>query len=102
MNINEHFILDYIPFGAENAITRERLSSLLNLSDRKVRKLIEEARKDGAFIINNQDGRGYYQSDATEDLLAHYRQENARAMKILQQQTHIRRELKTRGVSVLW
>ena len=95
-------ILDFIPFGMNNAITRDSLSSLLGLSDRAVRKLIEEARREGAFIINKQDGRGYYQSDATADLQAHYRQNHARAMKLLQQQTHIRRELMARGVSVKW
>ena len=57
------YILDYIPTGHNNAITREALQSLTHLSDRKIRVLIAEANKsapDDVLIINLQDGMGYF------------------------------------------
>lgn len=41
-------ILDYIPKGKENAVTREALCIYTGLDDRTVRKLIELARDGGA------------------------------------------------------
>lgn len=52
-------IVDYIPFGYENAISRKRLSIVTGLNDRVVRQLIETARRD-TIIISNDDGSGYW------------------------------------------
>lgn len=49
-------IIDYIPEGKENAVTRERLCAITGLPDRKLREEIEQARRRGAIIINAQDG----------------------------------------------
>ena len=52
-------IIEYIPFGRENAITRRRLCHLTGLKDRDVRGQIQkEAEKDP--ILSRSDGRGYY------------------------------------------
>jgi len=53
-------ILDYIPFGKENAIARADLCKLSGLRDRDMRRAIEAARKHSA-VLNSQDGNGYYQ-----------------------------------------
>ena len=66
------YILDYIPTGHSNAITRETLQSLTHLSDRKIRVLIAEANKsapDDVLIINLQDGMGYFRPAPDEDYL---------------------------------
>ena len=52
-------ILQFIPVGKENAITRCELVGRTGLPDRVVRKLIEDARLDHA-IVNNSDGTDYY------------------------------------------
>ena len=86
-------ILDYIGFGKANAVTRDQLCAWTGLSDRAIRKLIEIARNQGAVIINNQDGEGYYQSDDLQDLLAQYRTNHSRAMSILRQQKYLKRKI---------
>lgn len=72
-------ITDFIPFGRQNAVTRRRLAELTGLSDRNIRQMIEKARADGAVIINLQDGRGYFQSDNKNDIVA---QKNMTAARI--------------------
>ena len=84
----------YIPFGRENAIT------LTKLSDRKVREQIEQARREGNIIINNQDGRGYYRTNDPDEIACQYRQQRRRALSILAQQKHMRRLLKAAGREV--
>lgn len=55
-------IIDYIPIGRANAVTREQLEILTGFSDRKIRDQIHEARR-FAPIINISDGKGYYIPD---------------------------------------
>ena len=57
-------IADYIPYGRENAVTREQLMMLTGMPDRAVREAIAQARRD-TVILNLQDGNGYYRP--TED-----------------------------------
>lgn len=60
-------IIEYIPEGQENAISRKDLCRLTGLTDRNVRNLIEAARRE-TIIISNNDGSGYwlYPEDPTE------------------------------------
>lgn len=89
-----------IPHGRENAISREALALAMGLTDRKTRKAIETARSDGLIILNDQDGRGYYQSDDTAEMLRQYRQDTARAMSVLKRRKPLRDKLKAAGVEV--
>lgn len=82
-------ITDFIPVGKENAVTREQLRLRLNLPDRKIRQMIEDARRDGALIINESDGAGYYQSEELGELKRQFRTNRNRAMSILVQNGHI-------------
>lgn len=77
-------ILDYIPTGHKNAITRHELCIKTGYSDRKVRDLIEEACTREHPILNLQDGRGYFLPDKNEmPLVRLYRnQENRRTASI--------------------
>lgn len=61
-NIN---IVDYIPAGKKNAVTRAQLRIATGMSDRKVRDAIADARRHTP-IINDQSGRGYYIPTAEE------------------------------------
>ena len=82
-------VVDLIPKGSANAITRERLLDKcifygLALNDRQMRKLIEDARAENC-ILNLSDGRGYFVPDRNDkDKLRHYvNQEHDRSMTIL-------------------
>ena len=75
-------IEEFIPYGRKNAVKRADLVNMIGLSDRLVRKLIEDARQSGVIIINMQDGRGYYRPEGKEDLEYYIRQEEARAKSI--------------------
>lgn len=90
-------ISDYICAGADNAVTREQLMAYTGLNDRNVRAAIEAARKQGAIILNAQDGRGYYTSDNLDDLMRQYRANKHRAMSILVQQRYLRQRIKELG-----
>lgn len=87
-------IVQFIPQGKENAVTRSYLATVLGLPDRRVRKLIQEARNNGEMILNAQDGAGYYISDDAEELKRQYRSNRNRAMSILLQQKYIRLRLR--------
>ena len=87
-------IMTYIANGKENAISRQKLAFLLNLPDRAVRKLLQDARDRGEVILNAQDGRGYYTSDDAGELQRQYNTNRNRALSILRQQKHIRRRLR--------
>lgn len=75
-------ILEYIPYGRENAIKRRTLRELLGVSDRIMRDLIADARKETP-IVNMQDGTGYYRPKDKKELECYIYQEKARAEKIL-------------------
>ena len=86
-------IMTFIPMGKENAIGRQELSILLNMPDRQVRRLIQDARDRGEIILNSQDGAGYYCSDDVGELKRQYRTNRNRALSILRQQKYIRRRV---------
>lgn len=79
-------IIDYIPVGNQNPITRKELCILTGLSDRQVREHISQARRNTP-IINLQDGDGYFipnkENRADMELLRDFvRQEEARLKSI--------------------
>ena len=88
-------IAGLIPKGRRNAISREDLAAALHTTDRKMRKAVAEAKKQGLMICN--DGDGYYQSDELSDLWRQYRRETARAMSILKASKPMREVLKAAG-----
>ena len=57
-------IENYIPFGYANRISREKLSADTHMSDRKNRKLIEEALLYRDTLIINIDN-GYFRPDGS-------------------------------------
>lgn len=59
-------IIDYIPIGRSNAVTRAQLSAVTGLPDRTIRDMIHQARRDHA-ILNLQDGSGYFRPDMEDE-----------------------------------
>lgn len=74
-------IVDYIPVGHENAVTRKQLCTLTNMGDRKVRKAIEKARET-TCICNMSDGAGYYIPTDLKEVDLFIRQESARGKSV--------------------
>ena len=74
--------------------SRLDLASRLGVSDRKMRNIIEDARREGYIVLNDQDGTGYYSANDLDALLRHYKQERSRALSILVRLKRIRRILR--------
>ena len=75
-------ILDYIPTGHENAVTRADLCRITGLNDRAMRDALHDA-KLKIPILNMQDGKWYFIQDMNKEndrliLLRHVRQEESR------------------------
>lgn len=88
-------ILEHIPKGKENAVSREYLASLYGggeTGDRKAREAIERARYK-TVILNLQDGSGYFQPNPDEGELVErqYRQTDHRANSINRQRRALRK-----------
>lgn len=82
MIMNEDIkILNYIPKGRENAISREKLRQLTGLTDSKMRDLIRQARHD-VPIVNLQSGEGYFIPTKMEEIERYIAQEEHRAKSI--------------------
>lgn len=90
-------VSELILWGKENAISRQELCSLTGLSDRAVRREIEDARNEGEFIITDEDGKGYYKSEDLADVKRQLAQDMARVKAISRRTKHLRRFLKDRG-----
>lgn len=87
-------IVDFIGTGRENAVTRGELVAILNLPDRTIRRLIQEARDRGEIIINAQDGAGYYMSDDVGEMKRQLALNKSRALSVLRQQKYLRRKIR--------
>lgn len=93
------FVIQAIFAGHSKYIPRHELRQALTwelgreITDRTMRRMIETARQDGMIIANDQDGYGYYLPTEKAELIALYNQNQSRALAILKQQKHIRREI---------
>lgn len=65
--MKSHGIVDYIPKGKENKISRKSLALCTGLPDRSVRRLISAARADGHAIVGDPEG-GYYMAESEADI----------------------------------
>lgn len=65
--MKHHGIVDYIPKGKDNKISRQSLVLCTGLPDRSVRRLISAARADGHAIVGDPNG-GYYMAETEADI----------------------------------
>lgn len=93
-------LANVIPYGRRNAISRLALAAKLGMSDRQMRKAVEDARNEGLIILCECNGRGYYQSNDLDEISYQYRQDTSRAMSILKRRKPMRQLLKAAGRSV--
>ena len=89
-------ILDYIPYGYENAVTLSMLQTMTGCTCREIRRLIEQAFINGDPIINLQDGKGYFQptEDDFELVQKYIRQEESRISKLIDKYIVVKKYLK--------
>lgn len=93
-------LMSYLHRGEANAISRDVLAAEMDMPDRAVRTLIEKARNEGCFILNKQNGKGYYLPSGIEDIYHQYKQDTNRALSILKRRKHMRQALKEAGLKV--
>ena len=53
-------LLQYIPVGKENAITRSEISSLTGLDERTIRRQIKEYVEKGIPVLSSSHHKGYW------------------------------------------
>ena len=77
-------IVDYIPFGKENATSRQQLERVPGLSDRDAREAISLARRN-TVILNLSNGKGYFQPIQGEEddlVVKYFMQEDSRLKEL--------------------
>ena len=88
-------ILELIPMGNKNAITRKELARRSGLGDRQIRSNIAEMNNQGILILNNGDGYFQYSGEDDDMFLNEYlATEKARVRTISRK---IRKMEKARG-----
>lgn len=92
-------VIDYIPVGHKNAVTRQYLTTVTGLDDRTIRRMIEKECTREHPILNMQDRKGYFQPAANEmHLVKQYlTQENHRTVKIRKKLSEIRKYAKSQN-----
>ena len=90
-------LLEHIPYGKENAVSRAYLAGLRGggpTGDRRARKEIQALREAGELIINDQSGAGYYRPTKVEEAEQYLAQEKSRAYSILRRLWKVRQAVK--------
>lgn len=76
-------VINHIPVGKENAVTRQKLAALTGNNDRTNRQAILEARSRGIKIVSRSSGKGYYIADNNDEWLLFLEEHRRRAMSEL-------------------
>ena len=76
-------IINYIPVGETNAVSRAELVAISGFEDRKVRAMISKAREEHV-ILSLENGSGYYQPTAEDypELRKFINREESRAKSV--------------------
>lgn len=75
-------LIKHLGIGEQNKISRQNLSVLLGLSDRKMREHIEFAQLDGVPVCNLSNG--YFLAENSQELLSYIKRERHRENAIKQ------------------
>ena len=76
-------IVDFIPVGSENSISRAELCRITGIDDRTVRDLIARARETTCICNGQSERGGYYLPETIDEANRFYAQERKRALSIL-------------------
>ena len=75
MKIN---LIDYIPYGRKNAVSRRELSRITGLPDRRIRLEIKRILNTGEPILSSSRYGGYWRSDSPEEWAEFLRESDRR------------------------
>lgn len=91
-------MIDMIPVGRENAVSRAQLCIKTGMTDRQMRREIHQLRRDHC-ILNVQDGNGYFRPTEKDAALVRrfVLQEKSRALSGLWASKGAKEWLKERG-----
>ena len=95
-------VISHIPEGSKNAVRRGELCHLTGMTDRMVRREIQEAKEKGEIILNTMDGNGYFRPVLPEDahwVKAQYGANQARLISMSKQQKHLRKLMEKQGIN---
>ena len=67
-------LIDFIPYGKENAISRNTLTRVTGLDDRTVRATINRLRADGELILSSSHRAGYWRSENPAEIEQYLRE----------------------------
>ena len=63
---------EMIPYGKENAVSRDELARRTGMGDRQLRREISRLRREddetNIMIVSTSDGRGYYRTDNIDEI----------------------------------
>lgn len=74
-------ILDFIPYGKENAVSQEELAIRMHTDKRTVRQLVYSVRVRGAVICSTCEGEptaGYYRPISANEAMPYVRMQRSR------------------------
>ena len=77
-------LLDYIPVGAENAVSGRKLADICGCSERDVRKSVERLRREGVLILSscNRNRGGYYRPRDSTETASYFKRQLSRISHI--------------------
>lgn len=71
-------VIDCIPCGKENSISRAELVKRTGLDDRTVREEISRLRSKGEFILSSSSHSGYWLSDDSKEIEQYFKECDSR------------------------
>ena len=88
-------LLNAIPYGRENAVSRSELAGLTLIPDRQIRKEIKklnaELAKHGEAILSSSSGKGYWRTNSVAEMKSYLRESRHRQQKQLQNDAPIQK-----------
>lgn len=89
-------LINYIPTGRANAITRQELVRLTGMTDRAIRREIKKLNQEGIPILSSSRGCGYWLSDDTAEIEAYIKEIDSRRKSLYLSSAALRNELNRR------
>lgn len=88
-------IIDIIPYGKENAVTRDYLNKKTGIPDRDIRDAIKQANKEleqfGEAILSSSGSRGYWRTNDIAEMQRYLAESRHRCKSTAQNDEPIRR-----------
>lgn len=75
-------LLNLLPIGSDNPISRAQLQKFLNIPDRKIRDEIREIRLKNIPVVSSSSKAGYYIADNQEEIEAFIRENKSRIREL--------------------